>query len=216
MTIRRPSAPKLPVTPDVLKKALAELRKSQDHPPISLAVLIMFLGFLRQSSVAPATTSAFDPTRQLTWADIHMSAAGLAVAIKWSKTIQRAADMKTVLLPSTQDPALCPVRAFRLYAATRPHQLSKAPLLTFADGNAITSRYIAKRWGQAVKAPGLSITAFSLHSLRKGGASYSYNHGGSDLNDVMAQGTWKSAAVRTYIKPQDAAPNTVYRALAAL
>ena len=216
MNIRRPQAEKLPVTPKVLRAVLTRIRQGPDHLPLTLGILIMFLGFLRQSSVVPGSVGAFDPSRHLTWADATATPTGLVIKIKWSKTIQKAADQKSILLPQTNDRSLCPVRAFKAYASTiqRPHH--DAPLLTFRDGNTLTTRYIARRWSTALKEAGLPVTAYSLHSLRKGGASFAYNDGNAKLNDVMAQGTWRSDAVRSYIRPQDAAPNTVYAALAAL
>ena len=216
MNIRRPQADKLPVTPEVLRAVLGRIEKGPDRLPLTLGILIMFVGFLRQSSVAPGSVASFDKTRHLTREDVFNSSRGLVIRLKWSKTIQRSADQKTILLPQTNDPRLCPVRAFNAYIAARPTAAPSAPLLTFRDGNPITTRYISRRWIAALKEAGLSTTAYSLHSLRKGGASFAYNHGKADLNDVMAQGTWKSDAVRTYIKPQDAAPNTVHAALSAL
>ena len=216
MNIRRPPTDKLPVTPAVLKAVIAQLKGEQDSLPLILGILIMFVGFLRQSSVVPGTVAAFDPTRHLTRKDVRRTPKGLAVAIKWSKTIQRAADLQTILLPQTRDPTLCPVLAYRAYTTARPDNRPDAPLLVFKDGNTLTARHIARRWTGALKGAGLSPTAYSLHSLRKGGASFAYNQGNAKLNDVMAQGTWKSAAVRTYIKPHEAAPNSVHTALAGL
>ena len=218
MTIRRPSSTKLPVTPSILRRVVARLSTAPDSEGLVLAILIMFIGFLRQSSLAPPTVSAFDPSRHLTRADVTATDQGLAVNIKWSKTMQRASDMKTVLLPPTADPSICPLKAYTRYLQRAPPAPlpARAPLVAFSDGNPITTRYIARAWTRALQQEGLSTTAFSLHSLRKGGASFAYHDGDAKLNDVMAQGTWKSDAVRTYIKPQDGAPNTVHKAFSRL
>ena len=169
MTIRQQSNTKLPVTPLILKRVLPFIRSQPDALPVSLGLLIMFMGFLRQSSVAPPSCAAFDYTRHLTRADASLSTAGLAITIKWSKTIQRAADLKTVLLPATSDSDLCPVRAYTALIRGTGPALPRAPLLTFKDGNPITTRLLARRWTQALQATGLSPLAYSLHSLRKGG-----------------------------------------------
>ena len=142
-----------------------------------------------------------------------MTPNGLSVKIKWSKTIQRAADLKTILLPETKDPLLCPVKAYRACPHTDLKPPAVSPLLVFEDGSPLTTRYIARRWTAALKSVGLSPTAYSLHSLRKGGACFAYNHRRANLNDVMAQGTWQSAAVRTYIKPHEAAPNSIRKVI---
>ena len=216
MNVRRATNDKLPVTPSILKAALTHINAQPGSEPVTLGIILMFVGFLRQSSVAPATVATFDPTRHLTHADTWPTPRGLVVRIKWSKTIQRAADLKTIVLPPTADPKVCPIKAHAACRAASPSLQPTAPLLAFKDGNPVTARYLARRWTAALQAAGYSPSAYSLHSLRKGGASYAYNEGDARLNDVMAQGTWQSAAVRTYIKPHEGAPNKVHAALAAL
>ena len=216
ITIRHTPVPKLAVTPDILRKVLKALRATPDSQGVVLAVILMFMGFLRQSSLTPLTVKAFDPSRHLTRGDIARTDLGLSLRIKWSKTIQRSCDMKTILIPPTADPDLCPIRAYAAYNVAFPSRGRHTPLLVYADNNPITTRYISRAWSRAVGEAGLPQAAYSLHSLRRGGASYTYNDAKAKLNDVMAQGTWKSLAVRDYIRPQENAPNTVYRALSAL
>ena len=213
-TIRHNPDTKLPVTPAILKQVISHLPPGPLFLPVKLALLIMYMGFLRQSSVAPPTVKAFDSTRHLTWADITDTPKGLSLTLKWSKTIQKSQDAKRLLLPPTQDNTLCPVRTFRqLKASIGAPRLPSSPLLTFEDKRPITVRVVARIWTQAIKDAGLSPTAYSLHSLRRGGASYTYNDAKATLNDVMHQGTWRSAAVRAYIKPQEHSYNSVHHAL---
>ena len=176
----------------------------------------MFVGFLRQSSLAPPTTTTFDLTRHLTWDDVAETTAGLNIKLKWTKTIQRSADATSVLLAPIKGSPACPLAAFKRYAATRPTPTGHAPLLTYEDGKPVTTRYIARRWATLLNKVGHSTSIYSLHSLRKGGASFAYNDGGADLNDVMTQGTWRSLAVRDYIKPADGKANSVHCAFARL
>ena len=151
MNIRRPSQVKLPVPPHVLKQVVQAVMATQDSHALVLALLIMFIGFARQSSVAPPTVCAFDPTRHLTRADAVPSDRGLAITIKWSKTLQKSSDLKTILLPPTDDPVLCPLAAYRRVVAAAPGAPPEAPLLAFKDGHPLTTRYIARRWHQALK-----------------------------------------------------------------
>ena len=143
-TIRRKSVAKLPVTPMALKAVLVIVRTHQDPLPLILAILLMFLGFLRQSSVSPPTARAFDPTRHLTQEDATLTQQGLIIKLKWSKTIQKSCDLKTLLLPATKDRNTCPVRAYKAYMKSRPGAHPQDPLLTFEDGNPLTTRYIAR------------------------------------------------------------------------
>ena len=180
-----------------------------------LAVLLMFIGFLRQSSIAPNTVAQFDPTRHLTPEDLTPSARGLIVKVKWTKTIQRAADAKSLLLPTTADAALCPLRAYKAYIQARAPPPA-GPLLILEDGNPVTTRFIARQWALMLDAAALDRKKYSLHSLRRGAAGYTYNNQRADLNDVMVQGTWRSMAVRDYIKPKDIQENSVHQALRRL
>ena len=216
ITLRHTPNPKLAVTPAILKKALHHIRLSQANQGVALAIIIMFMAFLRQSSLTPPTVKAFDPSRHLTREDVHTTANGLSIQLKWSKTIQKSCDLKTILIPPTQDPELCPVRAYAAYSAALPAPSPKAPLLVFPDYNPITTRHVCRLWTQALKDAGLSPSAYSLHSLRKGGASYAYNDANAKLNDVMSQGTWRSLSVRDYICPAEQSMNSVHRALTAL
>ena len=216
ISIRKAPNLKDAVPPQVVRAVLTRNQGSEEAELVALAILILYIGFLRQSSLAPATRAAFDPTRHPSVADAALGPKGLTLQLKWSKTMQRATDATSLILPPTMDPTMCPVKAYTKYMAKRAHHGPRAPLLTFKDGNPLTSRYLARRWAALLVSVGSDPKLYSLHSLRKGGASYAYNQGGARLNDVMTQGTWRSMAVRHYIKPKDGQTNTVHRALARL
>ena len=217
ITIRHCPDSKDGVPPLIVQAALEQNASMQNRIPTHFAILLMYVGFLRQSNVLPPTKAAFDASRHLTWGDITITPQGLQVRIKWSKTIQRAADAKTILLPNTVNALLSPVTVFKALQEMHPNPPApQAPLLTFKDGNPITIRYMARRWALLIQLAGHSPQEYSLHSLRRGGAGFAYNVGGADINDVMTQGTWRSMAVRAYIKPKDGKVNSVHRALARL
>ena len=50
--------------------------------------LIAFFGFLRISYLAPHSVAAFDPSRNITIADVIFHPQSMQSAIKWSKTLQ--------------------------------------------------------------------------------------------------------------------------------
>ena len=217
MNIRHVPNSKDAVSPRLLRIVIAHLPRGPLYLQMKLAIVIMYMSFIRQSSLAPPTVAQFDTTRHLTHGDLSLSPKGLHIHIKWSKTLQKTADAKTLLLPPTKDKTLCPVIAYREYIASLPTTPSPlAPLMAFEDGNAMTVRALNRIWAQALRSADLSPTNFSLHSLRRGGASYTYNDQKADLNDVMTQGTWRSSAVRAYIKPKDNEYNTVHEALMRL
>ena len=215
INIRHTPKPKDPVTPAILKRILHHMNAAQNPLAMKLAILLMFMGFLRQSSIAPPTAASFDHTRHLTPADISPAPGGIRVKIKWTKTLQKSSDAKVILLPATKDHMICPVRAYEQYIHLRAPPPS-GPLLIFEDGNPIPLRYINRQWAAILRAADLPPAAYSLHSLRRGAAGYTYNKARAKLNDVMTQGTWRSLAVRDYIKPPDAQENTVHKALKRL
>ena len=171
-TIRRAPIKKAPVTADILKTVVASLPEHQHTLQVKMAVILMFQGFLRQSSVAPTTVANCDPTRHLVNADLSLSPKGLHIRLKWTKTIQKSVDAKALLLPPTADHNLCPVKTHKQILASTASLQPQAPYLAFKDGNPITTRAISKMWVEALAQAGLSPSLYSLHSLRKGGASY--------------------------------------------
>ena len=213
INVRHVPDPKDAASQAVLRAVLVQLREGPARLPTKLAILLMFMAFARQSSITPPTVSAFDATRHLTWRDAWLTPEGLSLRIKWTKTIQRSCDLKVILLPFTTDPELCPARTHQRYKGTRAAAQGHHPYLTFEDGNPLTTKFVARAWAQAVKAAGFDPSRLSLHILRRGGASYTYNQADAKLNDVMAQGTWRSLAVRDYIRPDSPTLNTVHKAL---
>ena len=214
ITIRPPQTPRDPVTPSILKDALSNISCLDNPDLVQLAVLLMYLCFLRQSNIAPQSVKSFDPTRHLTAGDLTIEDIGLRVKVKWSKTIQSSADATSVVLPVTRDPVVCPVRAYDKYLKSAPPPGSQdAPLLRYKDGNAMTVPHVRKQWARLLSFIGKTPKALSLHSLRRGAAQYTYNTGKAKLNDVMNQGTWRSQSVRAFIRPDSAKLNSVYTAL---
>ena len=216
INVRHAPNPKLPVTPEILRLVIPALRLGPHADLAVLAILMMFMGFFRQSSLLPLSLRTFDHTRHPTPHDAWLTSAGLNIRLKWSKTLQRSGDLRTLLLPPTKDVALCPVKAYTRYTAQAPPTTHRGPLLALPDGNPATVRLITGLWKRALNRVGLPVTNYSLHSLRRGAATYTHNDANAKLNDVMAQGTWRSTAVRDYIRPSNPVSNTVHQALAAL
>ena len=216
ITVRHTPTPKEGVSPAALKQAVASLPKDHSPTAVKQAILLMYMGFFRQSSITSATVHGFDPTRHVTLNDVWLTDKGLNVRMKWSKTIQKSCDLKVLLMPPTTDRTVCPVSIHADYMRVRPQTPPSAPYLIHQDLNPLTTRFISRVWAKAVKSAGLDPSALSLHSLRRGGASYTHNEGDAKLTDVMSQGTWRSLAVRDYIRPPQAQYNTVHHALKRL
>ena len=216
LNLRHTPDPARAVTPDVLTRAMAHLATLQYPHHVRLAVVWMFMAFLRQSNIVPRTTGTFDPTRHLTRDDIAVAQDSLIVSLKWSKTSQKSHTPTTVTVWALPGSPICPVTAYNTLLAHAPTRWAGQPLLQFKDGNSMTSPYIARNWLTLLKAANIPSHKLTLHGLRRGGATYAYHDGDATLEDVMAHGQWASSAVRAYLTPSATRRTSVHRALAHL
>ena len=170
------------------------------------------LGFIRQGNLVPRAVGAFDATRHLTRDDISRHAKGLLVRLKWTKTMQSSCTPTSVCLPQIPGSLLCPTAAYEALLQVGPTSSPGQPFIRYLDGNPITAAYLTAQWRTLIGAAGLDPAGFSLHSLRRGGAQFALHRGGALLTDVMAHGTWRSDAVRAYIRPDTYQETSVHRA----
>ena len=118
--------------------------------------------------------------------------------VKWTKTLQRYKEATTVFLPSIQGRVLCPVLSFRNMVLRSPTTVADQPLFVHKDGSPLTLGYVNREWKRALQALGLNPADYSLHSLRRGGASAVWDSGLATPTDIMRHGTWASDSWRAY------------------
>ena len=212
ITLRHIPNLKRGANPTTLRAALGYCGDLAYPEHVAFAILAMFHGFFRQSNMVPQRARGFDPTRHFTRDDFVYTNEGLSVTLKWSKTLQSSGCPPKVLLAPCQDSGLCPVSAYSNLLRVAPTTGILQPLLQFNDGNSLTIRYLADRWRELLMAAGMDPTKISLHSLRRGGATFAHTHG-AKLPDIMAQGTWASDAVLAYIRQEPGQQSSVHRAL---
>jgi len=194
---------KLPVTPDMLLNMHKHLDLDDSlDTTVYAAILIMFFAFLRRSNITPRSTTSFDVHRNLTRRDIVANPAGLGVIIRWSKTIQCHERVLTIPLTAIPSSPLCPIAAYSkmvqlIPAAPQdpafvvPHRDSKLRPLTQAQ--------LATRFKELISSIGLDHKLYSLHSLRRGGATFA-RLAGVPTDLIKIHGDWKSNAYQLYIK----------------
>ena len=212
--VRHVPVQRAPVTPRLLRKILPHIKSQPNGPMMTLAILLMFEAFLRQSNVLPKSVSAFDSTRHLTVLDVRIKAGTMAIKVKWSKTQQTLGDCQVVNLHPLPGSPLCPVAALHRAQHSRKAKVKPSdPLISFTDGNPITLGYIKRAWASALSALNLSPKTYSLHSLRRGGASYCYYEGGASFEQVKRHGGWRTDCVRAYLRPPPQYKDSVHKAL---
>jgi hypothetical protein len=140
---------------------------------LKCAILLSFYGFFRQSNLAPLLPHQFDSTRHTTRGDVHQSATGLRVAVKWTKTLQPAMVPVYIPLPSIPGSSLCPLRAYRSMLHAVPSPSPRAPLLLLPSKSGlltvVTIHQLTTGFNTLTSRLNLPSHRYTFHSLRRGG-----------------------------------------------
>lgn len=194
---RTPTRQRPPIDSSVLKRIVTHWRDGSNYgPSLAAAAIMMFVTGLRQSNLFPTSKLAFDPTRQLIWADVIWRDDYIKVQIKWGKAQQKTST-RFQKIPRARDATMCLVSAL---SAIRPrNQRQSDPIFMFSDRSPMPISFVSKRWNKAITALGLQSVGFTLHSLRRGGARYLQDMGVDD-GVIASHVGWKSSAMYDYIK----------------
>lgn len=205
--IRHVPQRKLPVSYQMLVSIIESLYQDTEGPSIVFAVLIMYFLFLRQSNVCPRNKSMFDHTRHLTRSDLILRDDAIIVAVKWSKSRQTtvAASLAAPALPGA---TTCPRQAYIRMLQHAPTTRATQALISFKDASPLPTSYLRKAWTSALARLGVTNNAYTLHSLRRGGATDAFAAGAS-IQEIRNHGDWRSDAVYAYL-PNDPTSSRVF------
>lgn len=198
-----------PVSMDMLPVIVYNVLPDPQGPTVAFAIITMFLTFLRQSNLAPRNKSKYDPTRHFTRSDVYVAPDAVVFSVKWSKT-QQAMSASTVAAPVMHGQIICPVQAYHRMLAHAPTLRPDQALLSFRDGSPLPISYIDRVWDAAVTAMGIPRRVYTLHSLRRGGATEAYGGGVASLQEIQEHGNWRSSAVYEYL-PSDPRNSAVFK-----
>jgi hypothetical protein len=225
---QRPAAlPRLPITAQVL----AGMRPFIAHQSWSgallwLACLLGTAGLLRSGEFT-VDTDLPESERQRRLVRVrHLSLAGdgasMTLRIPVSKT--SPVDGVTVVYARVADAAMCPIAAWRAYAAVRLGQPARAqwhddaPLLLTERGEALRKRELVDHMRLVLRASGIedesTLQRFSGHSFRRGGAQ-TLRDGGMPVAQIQTAGRWRSNAVQRYFSDTAAVASAVAPMFAA-
>ena len=181
---------------------------------LAVALSFGYFGFLRGSNLAPPTKGGFDPTRHTTVGDVVPQESGLHVKIKWAKNMQVAVNSTFVPLPDLSGSVLNPTAIWVKYVNhlnLQPTDRS-APLLQYVDSGGklslVTLPRLRAMLNTALLACGLKSRGYSLHSLRRGGATLVHEFGMS-LEAIKLHGLWRSDVVLQYIASRSSGSSLV-------
>lgn len=199
-----------PLSPTDLKRALDYLTTAGPTAKVMrAALLVAYYTIIRQGNLLH-TGARYDPGHTMTASDITTSELGLTVTVKTTKTRWRSGQSYQILVPASPHSQYCPLQAWQAYISYQhPHPLGPAFLVR--GGAPLLPAALLGALKMALAATGVTNpAAYTLHSLRRGGAQACAQAGGS-LKDIMEMGSWTSSAVHTYV-PRDriqAGPRTL-------
>uniref|UniRef100_A0A1I8HP12 PH domain-containing protein n=1 Tax=Macrostomum lignano TaxID=282301 RepID=A0A1I8HP12_9PLAT len=180
-----------PITPAVLL-SLANQVNPRDPADAAFwaAVLCCFWALLRKANVCGR--------HSILVGDTQADSQCWRLRVRQSKTNQCGQDYQ-----EAGSHPLCPVQALRRHFQT--NKLRSAPALTrlfcvhiAGSWCPMSSRQFDRRLARALTDAGWAATAFSGHSLRRGGACLAFDSG-LDVEQIKRLGGWRSGAVSRYL-----------------
>lgn len=210
--VRHIPEPSLPVSPALLRKVIRVVMKLRDGATIASALIVMFHTFFRQSNLAALTSLEFDATRQMVRGDVVVRDSLLEVCHKWSKSHQAAKHLRKVIIPAVPGSLLCPKQAVTRMLAAVPTRHPRQPFLSFADGTHMPITHLRKVWNTVLQVMSVpNFRRYTLHGLRRGGATHVFNQDPSTRDAIKTHGLWKSDAVDRYLPNKQSKVFTLMR-----
>jgi len=191
----KPSVPRKPIS----RAQLLEMARVCKNDPTQVRdvfiLLLMFLGFLRESEVVALQTD-----------DVWIGRAPgqplevVYMVIRKSKTDQTG-ENATILLSACPGSDLCPVKWLRHHRRLQPSQ-GKHLFCAVKGANALSRRtphQLVRKWLQRI---GVNPTGYGSHSMRRGGATAAVR-AKVQMHVVKRHGRWASDAVYLYVVDSD-------------
>ena len=189
----------LPIDPSVLKLMYSkiDIRKNEDLA-LWCSFLVAFFCLFRKANVVPKD-AAFDVSKILTRSNIGLDSEKKMVYIYcgFSKTNQYRKKEMFIPIPSNNDPCLDLYRHLSLLKKRVPAP-DDAPAFTYGKKKFIDYKQFTRLLKLTLKKAGLNPDLFSGHSFRRGGASFLFSVGASQLM-VQVLGGWSSLVYTRYL-----------------
>ena len=189
----------LPIDPKVLKLMYEKININKNEDlALWCSFLVAFFCLFRKANCVPKDNN-FDVNKILTRANIGLDTQKQTVYVYcgFSKTNQyRKRDM-CIPIPSNNDPCLDLFRHMSLLKERVPAP-PDAPAFTYGTNQYINYRKFTSKLKQVLDKAGLNPDLFSGHSFRRGGASFLFSVGASQLM-VQVLGGWSSLVYTRYL-----------------
>ena len=198
---------KLPITKDILLGIHPLLNLHSGFDATFWAIcLTLFFGLFRKSHILPTSIHTFDPLKQFIKSDFTFHSWGVAITVRWSKTVQFQERLVHVPLHTIPNSPLCPISAiFRFLHFIRvdsPYS-PQSPMFTYiahpgTRSIPITYHQFLSRLRSLLSSLGFNPSDYGSHSFRRGGASLAHS-AGIPTEHIKALGDWHSDSVFLYL-----------------
>ena len=191
-------APAPPLTRGALSLVISYLRLSGPSANVLIAALLFgHATLLRQGNLLCGPDGA-RPGHAIAFRDVERTIGGITALVRSTKTRWRSAGPFRIVIPSGVLGELCPVAAWDAYvASSRPGIMG--PAFVLPTGLPLLASTLVAALRLALGHAGVpNADAFSLHSLRRGGAQ-ACAASGSSLRRIKELGAWSSSAVHAYV-----------------
>ena len=189
----------LPIDPTVLRLMYKniDINKKQDLA-LWCSFLTAFYCLFRKANVVPKNGRC-DPTKILTRENIGLDrqARVVLVYVGFSKTNQYRKRDRCIPIPANDDPALDLYRHIEQLMATVDVPIG-SPAFSYGPNKFICYDQFTRRLKATLSLSGLNPDLFSGHSFRRGGASFLFSVGASQLM-VQVLGDWTSMVYTRYL-----------------
>ena len=193
---------KLPITPDILKRIISICDKKNESGFIA-AILVGFFTFLRKSNLVPESMENFKPGRHLSWGSFAFKGDCAIVKVVETKTIQCRERILYLPLAKCSVTELCPIATVQVHFQEFITKEKSNPTFQYKDRNntkTLTHSKLSSTLKEKLTILGIDPNTISMHSLRRGGASYIYAHQcGASIELIQAMGDWASLSVLLYL-----------------
>ena len=158
--------------------------------------VVGFFTFFRKSNLIPDDVNSFNCSKQLTRGHVTFHGSVVILTVTWSKMIQYRQRALEVPLFSIPGSPLCPLTVIKALLA-QPGKKS-TPLFALRGGIPLTYNMFHKKFRQVLDKAGYQGSAFSSHSMRRGGSLWAFKSGVAD-SLIQVQGDWTSDSYKRYL-----------------
>ena len=190
-----------PLAPADIKNVVIFMRSAGPNGLVlTAAILIGYFTLIRQSNLLVPDNVNSD-SHVVRTKDITATSTEIIIKLRSTKTRWKSGPPLHIAVPAIRGSPYCPATAWLKYIA-RLHPPRNGPAFIDVNGLPLKPRALLGTMRLALAVAGHPrAQAFTLHSLRRGGAQACAQMGAS-LSDIQELGTWKSHAVHTYV-PRD-------------